>query len=68
MKYIITKTILEKYNYYLDIFGRWTGLKDNAKIYSDFDVVQEKIFLLKKKKGLVSDKFDFIEENYFIYD
>jgi len=63
MKYIITKTILDKFTYYLNEFGSWTGLKDNAKVFTNFDLVEEKVYLLQKHNE--RDKVGFIEENYF---
>lgn len=50
MSYIFTKLVSGKFRYYLDQYGRWNGLKDNAKLHKDYEMLSPRLLKLREKE------------------
>jgi len=48
MKVLIVKTLFGKFDYYLTKFNSWTGIKDNAQIFTGGNL-DEKVRLLNNR-------------------
>lgn len=49
MKVYIVKTLFGRFNYYLNIFNAWTGLKDNAQTFQKKEDAENKLRFLKTR-------------------